>query len=253
MGCFLTNTERDLEQLRQRMQTAHGTASPMTAPSLVQQLKDDIGNVSEFIFEVGLENLEAASRACGFDEINSVFLQFEDAVEDRTMTKTDAAKECNSIASDATKAAKVKGATGSNTSPLYQLGAYDVGSNEWRGARFELRFAALRSHEIEEVDCPNYVDARLKDGTYCELKSFTQFGGTQRDNILSQVKKDIDPRDRGIGNLKIVLDGTYATPSQAFLEQLQQNADALKVEVNNPNAVISCEVIARDGSTIRAF
>lgn len=254
MGCFLTGTVADLEQMNKQIskQRVPKKSSPMSQENFIHKVKSDVLDVANACLNIDSAKLEAASQVCSFDEINNILLQMDDAVDGGWLNKQDAARESEAILSDIVKAAKVRGLTSTTTSPVELMSKHDVGTHEWRGSRFELRYAAIKANEISEIDCSNYVDVRMKDGSYRELKSFTVFGRDQRRDVIEQLRKDIDPVNRNINDIKIVLDSSYATPSDSFLDQLHRDIEQL-IQNINPSASIGCQVATSDGLILDIF
>ena len=253
MGCFLTTTVNDLNQMRQLQQRQSGMSTPpMSVNHFLDKVINDVCDVAETCLNVNQTKLEAASIATSFDEVNYILEQFDDAVDIGYLDKETAAREAESILSDVALAGNVLGIAGTTSSPVELLSKTMVGTDEWRGARFELRYAALNADKIAEVDCQNYLDAKMRDGSYRELKSFTSYGSSQRRQIMDSLTKHIDPYNRGVENLKIVLDASYAAPTESFLEQVAADINQLKSELNS-NASVGCEIVTDDGKIVTVF
>lgn len=253
MGCFLTTTVNDLNQLKQLQQRQSGVdAQPMSANQFLDKVKNDVCDVAETCLNVDHTRLEAASIITSFDEVNYILEQFDDAVDIGYLDKETATREAESILADIALAGNVLGIAGTTSSPVELLSKTMVGTDEWRGSRFELRYAALNADKIAEVDCENYLDAKMKDGSYRELKSFTNYGTSQREQIRDSLTKHIAPHNRGVENLKVVLDASYAMPTESFLNQIAVDIDQLKFELNI-DASVGCEIVTGDGKIITAF
>lgn len=253
MGCFLTATEEDLKQLKQIRHTQHQqNTAPMSQDAFLDKVKKDVCDIADIGLIVDATQLETASRSCSFDQVNDVLLQFDEAVEGGWVSKEDAIREGEAILSDITKSSKIPGIADTISSPVALLSQHSVATHEWRGARFELRYAASKGNDIAEVDCRNYVDVRMKDGSYRELKSFSSYGSDQIRNVLEQLSKDIDPNNRGINDIKVVLDSSIEHPPSAFLDNLHSKIEVLVSQIN-PTASVGCEVMGKDGRVQTIF
>ena len=230
MGCFLTTTRKDLQQMQQKLQSGY--------PQEKSQ-NDSRNSASETL---GVENTvsEIADNLVG-------------AIDDIGISVEEAKEVIRDIKRDIDKAKNIPGIDGTTTAPIEQLRNLQVGSNEWNGARFELRYTASQASKIKSVDNTNYIDVQLKDGTYVELKSYSTFGTKERNSVLSQLRKDIDPNNRNVDKIKVVFDGRSGNrPSNGFIHKFQDEINGLVIELN-PNAKVGCEILTENDQIITLF
>lgn len=193
----------------------------------------------QFKRSLGIDRAEVSSRIdrqlmnealTYFDPIaiNDILVQFDSTVDDGNISKAGAAQEATELLQDMIQARNVPGLADSTTSVVELLRDTDVFSSEWHGYRFEIRYAAEHADGIKQVDCSNYVDVQMKDGTYRELKSFQHYNSTALRNALTQLEKDIDPDTRGLGQVEFVFDRTYENPTDAFMQKFLEQAQELQ-------------------------
>lgn len=206
---------------------------------LRRSLGTDLADIS-----TGIDRSLMTEALTDFDPIaiNDILVQFDSAVDADLVSRATAIKEASALLHDMVEARGVSGLSDSTTSVVELLRDTDVFSAEWHGYRFEVQYAALHAGEIKEVNCSNYVDVQMRDGSYRELKSFSHYDGKALRNVIDQLKKDIDPNNRGASRIRIVFDTTYDRPSDSFLRRFEAKAEELK-ETYNRNAEVTWEIV----------
>lgn len=189
---------------------------------------------SRLLNDLNPETLNATLEHYDADDINELTLGFDDSVIAKNMSKQEAMAEMNGILNDMIKAKDVPGIATS----IENLSGADTGASEWHGYRFELHYAAEHASEIEQVNCENWIDVKMKDGSYRELKSFTYFGSSARKDVIDQLEKDVS--DRGATDITVIFEKHFADP-QNFIKKLQ-NDEKVKALKENYHAKIRFEV-----------
>lgn len=159
------------------------------------------------------------------DWVNEIAVQIEFSAQDGA--DVDIKETINSIVKDIMAARNIPGIR-DNIENL--VNAERVGLPEWNGYRFELRYAAEHADEIagmEEDEGDNYIDVKMKDGTYRELKSYRNYSNAIRD-ITEQLEKDIT--NRGAKDITVLLDKTFP-PTPEFIKKLEKEINDNEGEI----------------------